>query len=297
MSTHTWWPFEPLHGFRNSGIGLAEASPGVADPCLVKLATPTALSKPARDLTRREARDIAVYLVGQGAFSLKSAARFGTACQIVQPQPASRLVVEPAVIDGVRFVNRVNRTANLIDNLDVRMVVALYRLANMLRITWGVTEIHHLGIGHGGGPPTDCHNTGRAIDLAGVAGVISGSSTPTLNGPYQLDVKRDWGNRPVVMPDGSSRADWPSTFTATSYRLGPSPNFLAFAIFRDIYTTATRQFADTSTAPGGNGAPTTLGRSSRFIIHPDHPSHTLRLAHRDHIHMQIGPTGQEVSPP
>jgi hypothetical protein len=295
--------FELSAGSGGSAVPTGVASPPAPTPsaCLPNLPTPTALSTPARDLTRREARDICVYLVGQGAFTLStrhSPLRFDATCQITQPRPASRLVIDPAVISGVRFVNRSNRRVDFLDNLDVRIVVALYRLASMLRGTWGTTEIEHLGIGHGKGPPTDVHNTGRAIDLVGVVGTISGSSDPTLNGPYQLDVLRDWGNQPVTMPDGRIRSQWPASFTATTYRLQPRPNFLAFAIFRDIYTFATRECADTSTDRNGNTAsPTTIGGQRTFIIHPDHRSGTLREAHKNHFHMQVGPTDQEVSPP
>jgi hypothetical protein len=268
-------------------------APVVRNACLGRVPAPAALGTPARDLTRRDARDIVVYLVGQGAFTLKpqhSPIQFDPSCTILQPQPSTRITIEPAVIDGVRFVARGNPHQNAISNLDVRMVVALYRLAQMLRTRWGVRAIEHMGIGHGRGASDDCHNSGRAIDFAGVEGVYRGQQ-------YTLDVQRDWGNQPVTMPNGAQRRNWPDDFTATSYRLAPNGNSLAYGLFRDVYALATREFTDTSPRRLGNAAPTQIGGSSRFIIHPDHHSPRLRSQHQNHMHMQIGPTGAESNPP
>jgi hypothetical protein len=262
--------------------------------CLTTWPLPAAASTRARDLTRQEALEIVVYLIGQGELSLKTwtPLRFGPACRLLSPTRATRVAIEPAVIAGVRLVNRLNRRANFVSNLDVRLVVGLHRMATMLRSTWGATEIHHLGIGQGRGGPRDCHNTGRAIDFAGAAGVYNSA-------PYVLDVLNDWGRQPVTMPDGSIRSDWPPSFRDTSYRLATSVNTLAAGVFADVYALAAREFADTSTRRFGNGAPTTIGRSSRFILHPDYPvgAAWARPAHRNHLHCQIGPTGTEVSPP
>jgi hypothetical protein len=235
-----------------------------------------------------------VYLIGQGEVTLKqwTPLRFGAACRLLSPTPMTRVAIEPAVIAGVRFVNRLNPRANFLFNLDVRLVVGLHRLATTLRSTWGTSEIHHLGIGQGRGGSKDCHNTGRAIDFAGASGVYNGVA-------YALDVLGDWGRQPVTMPDGSSRNDWPASFSATTYRLATSSNTVARDLFADVYALAAREFTDTSPRRFGNGAPTTIGASSRFIIHPDHPSGAAwaRPAHRNHLHCQIGPTGAEVSPP
>jgi hypothetical protein len=108
----------------------------MTDTCLAIWPLPAATSSRARDLTRREALEVVVYLIGQGEFSLKAWAplRFGPACRLVTPTQATRL----------------------------------HRLATMLRSTWGATELHHLGIGQGRGGSPDCPNTGRAVDFAGV---------------------------------------------------------------------------------------------------------------------------------
>ncbi len=282
---------------------MAEGSGGSApSPCLNGIQVPAAFTTPARDLTRREARDIVVYLIAQGAFTLReswSPLTFDAQCNVLQPQPSTHVAISPAVIDGVRFVYTGDTRINTISNLDVRMVVVLYRLAHMLRLTWGVTEIRHMGIGHGNGKSNDCHNTGRALDFAGVVGVISNAVITSTNGPYQIDVMNDWGQKPVTMPDGTTRASWPSDFTQTIYRLDPNVDYPAGAIFQDVYDFATLECADSSTQRFGNGAATTIGRGSRFILHPDYPSPAAwgRPAHQNHIHMQVGPTGEEVSPP
>jgi hypothetical protein len=268
-------------------------APVVGDACLRRFPAPAALRIPARDLTRREARDVLVYLAGQGAFTLKptqSPIQFDSSCTILRPQPSTRITIEPAVIDGVRFVARGNPRQSAISNLDVRMVVGLYRLAQMLRTRWGVTAIGHMGIGQGRGASDDCHNSGRAIDFAGVEGVYRGQQ-------YMLDVQRDWGNQPVTLPNGAQQRNWPADFRATSYRLTPGGNALAYGLFRDVYELATREFTDTNPQRLGNAAPTQIGQSSRFIIHPDHPSSGLRSQHQNHMHIQIGSTRAEPNPP
>lgn len=278
--------------------------------CLTTFPIPTALSTPSRDLTRKEARDIVVYLIQQGVFTLKQAwspLKFDKYCQVIQPRPASRITIEPPIIDGVRFV--APSTRYRIDNLDVRMVVFLFRLARMLRTKWGVTEIKHQGIGAGRGASYGAHNTGRALDLVGVSGILNNSSAnPQINGPYELSVLKDWGQKPVFLPNGKQAQNWPDTFKETYYRLDPNQNpyvdlsnrhnFLAYAIFRDIYDLAARECTDTNPARYGNTAlPTTIGKASRFILHPDHPNPNLRKNHKNHFHIQIGPTGEEKNPP
>ncbi len=268
-------------------------APAPRDACLGRVAAPAALSTPARHLTRREARDIVVYLAGQGAFTLRpdrSPIQFDASCALMRPLPSTRITIEPAVIDDVRFVSRGNPQGNTISNLDVRMVVALYRLARMLRTRWGVTAIGHMGIGHGRGASDDCHNSGRAIDFAGVEGVYQGQQ-------YTLDVLRDWGNQPVTMTNGAQLRNWPANFGATTYRLRPDGNPVAYGLFRDVYAFATREFTDRSPGQPRSAAPTEIGQSSRYIIHPDHHSSGLRSAHQNHMHMQIGPTGAETNPP
>jgi hypothetical protein len=51
--------------------------------------------------------------------------------------------------------------------------------------------VRHQGIGHGIGPPADCHNQGHALDFSGVDGASAGA-------PFDRNVLRDLENRPVV---------------------------------------------------------------------------------------------------
>jgi hypothetical protein len=269
--------------------------------CHILRPPPAALNTPARDLTRAEARDIVVYLVGRGELSLhaNTPLRFDSNCQVVSPQPATRLVIEPPVIAGVRFTNVVGPGATVIDNVDVRMAVALYRLARFLNMTWGVTEILHKGIGHGNAAfPDDCHNTGRALDLSGLRGDLPlAQQIPGLPSQYDVDVTRDWGNQPVPVLGGPNTHTWPLDLHATTYRINPFTAPIAWALFQAVYNFAAGEFADTSEQRFGNGQPTQIGASSRFIIHPDHPGPGDRAQHQDHMHMQVATTGLEVAPP
>lgn len=136
------------------------------------------------------------------------------------------------------------------------------------------------------------------MDFSGVAGTITGSSNPAMNGPYQLNVLENWGHKPVEMPDQTKAAQWPDgNFTATRFRLDPQQNrfagtavpreFLAWKIFEDVYKFATLHCFDSSNVVSQNRMPTTIGQASRWIIHPDHPTATLRNGHRDHMHFEI----------
>ncbi len=264
--------------------------------CLIQLPLPTGWLTPARDLTRLEARDIVVYLISQGAFTLKSWSplQFDAQCRILSPQPSTRIAIEPATIGGVQFINDANPAANYLDNLDMRMVVGLYRLASFLSSTFGVSQIRHKGIGHGGGGANDCHNTGRALDLSGVAGTFPlGVNIPGLTGVFAVDVLQDWGNQPVPVA-GADNHTWPTNFSNTTYRLNPIITPIPFVLFQSIYNFASTEFVDNNPARFGNTLPPTqIGVQSRFIIHPDHPSGKpgMRPKHQDHVHMQIGPTG------
>jgi len=265
------------------------------DPCLVAFPVPPALNKRVRELTKEEARDIVIHLIKLGAFTLRTPPAFGATCKRVQPGATTHVIVDPPIINSVEIVSDsgAKRGSPLFD-LDMRMLVLLFYLARMLRTTWGVTEIHHLGIGS-----TGTHVGRLAMDFAGVAGTISGSSSPGTNGPYSLNVLSDWGNKPVELPSGARGGQWPGgKFTQTKYRLDPQQNkyataftvpkdFLAFAIFRDVYTFATMHCFDSSNVVSANTVPTTIGSASRWIIHPDHPGAALRSAHTNHMHFEI----------
>ena len=242
-----------------------------------------------------EALELVVYLVSQSELQLKSwtPMRFGSGCQLLSPTRATRLALQPAVIGGVRFVNRLIRRADYLFNLDVRLVVGLHRLATMLRSTWGVAEIHHLGIGQGRGKSNDCHNTGRAMDLAGASGVYGGS-------PYSVDVLADWGRQPVTMPDGleclSLAGGLPGHHLPAGRvnqhhrpRAVPGRVRVRGPGVRRHQPTAVRQ-----RVPDGDRLVQPVHHPPRL---PERGATWARPAHQNHMHFQIGPTGQEMSPP
>lgn len=109
---------------------------------------------------------------------------------IVSPTPTQRVVVSPPSFDGIRYTNQIAPASTVIDNLDQCMLIALYRLTRWINSSSpDVTELLHLGIGHGGPNPKDCHNQGRALDLSGIVGELDGVAFTRL-------VQRDWGDLP-----------------------------------------------------------------------------------------------------
>ena len=281
----------------------------------------TALTgNPVRDLTKQEARDIVVLLVGNNKLKIVPAPTFDQDCKVLLPRPIDPVAIRPPIIDGVTFVNDDPRATknSPIRPIDPRMVVLLFDLARFLRLNWGVNAIHYIGIG------SDGTHVGRlALDLTGIAGDVPPgrrSFGVSLSGPFKLRVLKDWGQKPVQLPNGTAGAGWPTGTTAnpfrdTRYRLDPTQNrfvntddrnsLLAFPIFRDIYDFATRHCTDRRT-PGVNTCkgrhpqpgipnPTTIGKDSQCIIHPDHPDpgNQGRARHQNHIHMEI-PLGDAV---
>ncbi|HYJ87322.1 MAG TPA: hypothetical protein VEW46_14770 [Pyrinomonadaceae bacterium] len=285
------------------------------------------LGVPARDLTKVQARDIAVRLVEANLLTIQPPPKFDQTCKVLQPGPKQLVKIQPPIIDRVTFLSlsRDQRTGRVVarqtpmPELDLRLVVLLFDLARFLRLTWGVTEIHHIGVGSSG-----THVGRLALDFGGVSGNLTPDVTrfaESLRGPFKLNVLRDWGNKDVEFPAGTCRKGWPSKiggidFRDTRYRLDPDQNIcanrtdrdsiLAFQIFRDIYSFATFHCTDKGTLdpkckpkidpqecvrcigkhPQGP-PPTIIGKPSQCIVHPDHPNPGLRAVHLDHIHMEI----------
>ena len=226
---------------------------------------PAGLVRPARELSAGQANAILNYLVGKGQLTLRTGG--------APPAPGTCVAISPAEVAGVRFVNAGARSSDIIDNVDQRMAVALWRLARWANASAEtVHSILHLGIGHGSGASDDCHNTGRAIDFSGVEGERDGEA-------FTLDVQRDWGSKPA--PDPSA------------YRLSEQDE-PATSIFQRAYT-----FGAYECESRGRGReawpPLAIGQSG-FVIYPDYFGSgaqdclALRRAHSNHIHMQVGPT-------
>ena len=284
---------------------------GAAPSCFTTVPDSTLsllLTSPVRDLTKEQARDVVLLLVGARLVTIQPPPTFDAACNVLRPRPTDLVNIRPAVIDGVTIVNAGDPRVKTVNAVDLRMVVLLFNLARFLRLTWGVTEIHHSCIGSSG-----THKGRLALDFSGVAGDVPPGRTSfgvSLSGPFKISVLNDWGQKSVQLPDGSSGRQWPAgtkdkPFRNTAYRLDPVQNrfvntqdrnsLLAFPVFRDIYSFATFHCTD-RTDPGAKSCkgrhtqttPTTIGSSSQCIVHPDHPNPTLRFpAHVNHIHMEI----------
>lgn len=236
---------------------------------------PAAMLKAARDLTLAEANTVMGYLIQDGKLTLKPSStpysgdwRTG----IASPQPATRVVVEPTTIGGIAYQHdAVHQT--IIDNLDQRMLVALYRLPRWLNSSKAdVSAILHKGIGHGSGPPNDCHNQGRALDFSGVQGSIDGTA-------FDKRVKPDWGDLPAV--------------AGAVCRLDPAADPVSNLLFRTAFCFGTFECECNGIGPGNRWPPKVFGDVGGFVIHPDYidsPGDNLRAKHQDHVHMQVGKT-------
>ena len=233
--------------------------------------------KASRELSRAESNVIVGFLHESGKLQLSAAQSpysGGWRTGIASPAPNSNVVLAPARIDGIDFIFGSGTSAGtLLDNLDQRMVVALYRLTRWINSsTPDITAIRHLGIGHGSGPPNDCHNQGRALDLSGVDGTSAGT-------PFQRNVKRDWGD----LPGGPG----------VTLRLNPATDRLGHDLFRTSVRFGTLECECKGIGAANTWPPKVIGDPGGFVIHPDYVdsgSQPLRAAHQDHIHMQVGPT-------
>jgi hypothetical protein len=262
---------------------------------------------PVRMLKVSEALQIVNYLITQGSPALQidgnKVDQTNMTTMFTGNGVTQKIVkayrIKPDVINGIQFKYLVSATnpkiMGYIDNVDPRMIVFLYKFTKWLKDTWGpannvtVKEVHHIGIGHGNEAHLfDCHNTGRAMDLGGIAGTKSDGTAFTLN------IYSDWGQKPAVNTNGKA-----------CFRLAQS-NGLIYNFARDFDAYAMNQCQDKS--QGQDAALSAADLQARmfvtgqptvnsFIIHPDYPDAGLRQAHQNHFHVQIGPTNYESAPP
>lgn len=220
---------------------------------------PTLTQIPARALSIAQARAILAQMVNDKSIA---------AVDNSNVAPSGSRVSIPSTLAGVSF-QYAGHPLELHD-IDARFAVLLIRLAQFLADHYGVMVVRHMGVFPGRpAHPNDVHNMGRAIDLAGFVG----------SGIGDLDVARDWGEMP---------APWASDATVTGYRLVPDNP--GYAFFLALYRFLAQQGADrVADFVANEGPPTTIGEHS-FIVTPDHPTPSLRAAHWNHVHAQIGPT-------
>ncbi|MFC8095438.1 hemopexin repeat-containing protein [Streptomyces sp. NPDC057301] len=237
---------------------------------------PAGMWKPARELTDDQARVLVGYLIEGGHLFLNTPYAGSWQTGISKPALGQNLVIKPAVISDTEFQFFQHEHPDiLLDNIDQRMVVVLYRLIRWLNASEpSVDLIRHKGIGHGNGPPTDCHNQGRALDLSGVAGISAGDL-------YDRDVALHWGNLPVT--------------SGAAMRLNPTADQLAHDLFRTAFRFGTFECEDNGIGVGNTWPYHDIGETGGRVIHPDYidqppPAKQHRPAHQDHMHMQIGVT-------
>lgn len=235
---------------------------------------PPGMSAAARDLTLDQAREVMGYLIDNGILSLNpvSTPYTGPWTAITSPAASTHVVIKPPTIDGFTFEN-VAGPATVIDNVDQRMVVALYRLTRWLNSSEPTVEkIMHLGIGHGTGPANDCHNQGRALDFAGVVGTSVGAAFTRM-------VQANWGSLPN---------------NGTPFRITKAADPLAYLLFFTAFRFGTFECECNGIGAANKWPAKDIGDSGGFVIHPDYVdvpgTPALRPAHQNHIHMQVGPT-------
>jgi peptidoglycan hydrolase-like protein with peptidoglycan-binding domain len=256
----------------------------------------------ARDLTQDAALREVLGAHQLGTIVLSPPPTFDGSGKVVSPKQGDKLTIGSTVSGvGYKFVNFADRTkpnylpvAVILPALDARHVIGLIRLAQQLSTRFGVTEIHHVGIGGQTVGGTNCHTQGRACDFVGARGVRNGQ-------PFLLTVLNDWAIRTVPNVADATRPrlpDWPhETVASLTYRLATDRDADALArdFFQALYDFASTEYQDKTAGAGQTAQSSTIGQAS-FVMTPDHPTSNPngkngREAHRGHVHFQIGPTG------
>ncbi|MFJ3900102.1 hemopexin repeat-containing protein [Streptomyces sp. NPDC090025] len=231
--------------------------------------TPSGAVTAARLLTLPQANGLMADLIRRGVLTLKSPAFVDGPAGIVSPKPDQRVVVSPPSFGAVRYTNQIAPASTVIDNLDQRMLIVLHRLTRWINASKpDVAELLHLGIGHGGGDPKDCHNQGRAIDLSGISGTVDGTA-------FARSVQQHWGDLP--RPAG------------VKVRISASADALGYGLFTTVFRFGTYECEATAIGPQNRWPMPELGGGG-FVIYPDHKDPALAAAHQNHFHLQVGVT-------
>lgn len=233
--------------------------------------TPSGGVTAARLLTLTQANRLMADLLRRGKLTLKSPAFVDGPSGIVAPTPDQRVVVSPPSFDGIRYTNQIAPASTVIDNLDQRMLIALYRLTRWINASKpDVAELLHLGIGHGGPNPKDCHNQGRAIDLSGVKGEVDGT-------PFTRSIQKHWGD----LPPGHQQPG--------VVRITPAVDPLAYGLFTTAFRFGTYE-GEGNAIGTQNKWPMPQLAQGGFVVYPDHKDSGLAAQHQNHIHLQVGVT-------
>ncbi|WP_025037870.1 hemopexin repeat-containing protein [Bradyrhizobium sp. DOA9] len=234
---------------------------------------PSGMVTAARDLTLAQANEAMGYLIDHGKLALSATQTpySGPWTAITSPSPSTHVVIRPPIIDGITYQDDAG-PAPVIDNVDQRMVVALYRFARWVNASEPTIDmIKHLGIGHGIGPANDCHNQGRALDFSGLVGTSLGT-------PFNKRILTNWGNLPS---------------TGSALRLNPATDPLAHQLFLTAFRFGTFECECNGIGAANKWPVKNVGDPGGFVIHPDYVDvdvPPLRPSHQNHIHMQLGPT-------
>ena len=239
---------------------------------------PAAFDKPAKEMSPQEARDALAYLEVQWEIHIKEL-DFSDDLKVIAPKAdaSTRVNIAPNIISGISFLLDSGKDFPL-KPVTLNFAVVLWRLASKLKKDWGGKTIYSGGIGIGADDkPTDCHNSGRCIDLFGA---------DTAKGNFK--VERDWGNQWFVRPDKVHDTSWATYkgrqfYYRLDHRVHPPGNTAARDFFEWVY-----EFAQDECRDVDSGSPSDIGDRS-FIMHPDHPD-PKREKHRNHIHFQLGAT-------
>ncbi len=227
---------------------------------------PAAASKPARDLTQAEARDLVVSYVLNNQLDLEKPIAFGKDGNPTFPKVGEKVTLGLG-IGGVHFTPDNKKAAGWqrTGPMDMRTAVLAVRFAQYLQSRWGVTTIFWGGMGVGRAD-TDRHGKGYAIDFHGAITRVG-----------KIDVSEDWGKQPITLPDGKTARKWPIG-TRPYFRLDVDTK--AGGFFYDVYHWLTGEAAD------AGGKRTSIGDHS-YILCPDMPDVAWRDLHQDHIHCEI----------
>ena len=227
---------------------------------------PAAASKPARDLTQGEARDMVVYYALNSQLDLEKPIAFGKDGNPTFPRVGEKVTLG-LDIGAVHFApdNKKAAGKKRTGPMDMRTAVLAVRLAQYLKSRWGVTTIFWGGMGFGRAD-TDRHGKGLAIDFHGAITRLG-----------RIDVLDDWGKQPIVISNGETKARWPPA-TRPHFRLDVDTK--AGGFFYDVYHWLTGEAVDALSKR------TSIGDNSQILC-PDTPDVMLREHHQDHIHCEI----------